>query len=80
LGEHALEVKQGDRIAQLILEQIVMSPVQVVTELDDTVRGTGGFGSTGVVTTNKKQKLLQEKEEQQADTSIAPTVSAEEET
>jgi deoxyuridine 5'-triphosphate nucleotidohydrolase len=80
LGEHALEVKQGDRIAQLILEQIFMSPVQVVTELDDTVRGTGGFGSTGVVTTNKKQKLLQEKEEQQADTSIAPTVSAEEET
>lgn len=40
-------VNAGDRIAQLIIEQIVTPPVQEVTELTDTTRGTGGFGSTG---------------------------------
>jgi dUTP pyrophosphatase len=40
-------VKQGDRIAQLILESIVIADVEEVTELDSTVRGEGGFGSTG---------------------------------
>lgn len=42
------EVKRGDRIAQLILERISMADVQEVEELNETVRGTGGFGSTGV--------------------------------
>jgi dUTP pyrophosphatase len=41
-------VKQGDRIAQLILERIMTPKVQEVQELDDTDRGAGGFGSTGV--------------------------------
>lgn len=71
LGDADLEVQQGDRIAQLVLEQIVMSPVEVVAELEDTVRGSGGFGSTGVVDRNKKQKI--------EDATIAPTVSNEEE-
>ena len=51
-----LEIKQGDRIAQLVLEQIVMAPVQEVEELDETVRGSGGFGSTGI--SNKKQRTV----------------------
>ncbi|CDH53381.1 dutpase putaive [Lichtheimia corymbifera JMRC:FSU:9682] len=41
------EVKQGDRIAQLILERIYTPEVVEVNELDDTERGAGGFGSTG---------------------------------
>jgi dUTP pyrophosphatase len=48
LGDQPFEVQPGDRIAQLILESIVMAPVEEVEELDDTVRGDGGFGSTGV--------------------------------
>ncbi len=40
-------VKQGERIAQLILEQISTPPVVEVDQLDDTDRGAGGFGSTG---------------------------------
>lgn len=40
-------VKQGDRVAQLILESIVNPEVEEVSELDTTVRGEGGFGSTG---------------------------------
>eukprot|EP00967_Tisochrysis_lutea_P036408 scaffold43812_cov39-Tisochrysis_lutea.AAC.3 len=41
-------VERGDRVAQLILERIYTPDVQEVTELDDTARGGGGFGSTGV--------------------------------
>lgn len=42
------EVKLGDRIAQLIIEKIVTPEVVEVEDLDSTVRGEGGFGSTGV--------------------------------
>lgn len=41
-------VKPGDRIAQLILERISTPTVESVEELSDTVRGSGGFGSTGI--------------------------------
>ena len=40
-------VKRGDRIAQRILERIVTPEVEEVTDLDVTVRGCGGYGSTG---------------------------------
>ncbi|PIA55706.1 hypothetical protein AQUCO_00700189v1 [Aquilegia coerulea] len=42
------EVKIGDRIAQLIIEKIMTPDVVEVDDLDLTVRGSGGFGSTGV--------------------------------
>jgi len=48
LGTKEFTIAPGDRIAQLVLEQIVMVPVQEVTELETTVRGIGGFGSTGI--------------------------------
>ncbi|KNE72172.1 dUTP diphosphatase [Allomyces macrogynus ATCC 38327] len=41
-------VKVGDRVAQLILERILIADVAEVEELDATDRGAGGFGSTGV--------------------------------
>lgn len=40
-------VKEGDRVAQLILERIVSPQVVVVQELSETNRAAGGFGSTG---------------------------------
>ncbi len=40
-------IKRGDRIAQLVIAQVPAVEVQFVTELDETDRGTGGFGSTG---------------------------------
>lgn len=46
-------VKIGDRIAQLILEVIRTPSVVVVDTLDDTQRGSGGFGSTGGVSASK---------------------------
>ncbi|KAL8197949.1 hypothetical protein R6Q57_016476 [Mikania cordata] len=42
------EMKAGDRIAQLIIEKIITPEVVEVDDLDSTVRGAGGFGSTGV--------------------------------
>ena len=41
-------VKAGDRVAQLILERIATPVIAEVDDLDDTVRGSGGYGSTGV--------------------------------
>ncbi|KAK0673325.1 dUTPase-like protein [Cercophora samala] len=40
-------VKEGDRVAQLIVERIFTPEVVEVQELEESVRGAGGFGSTG---------------------------------
>jgi dUTP pyrophosphatase len=42
------EVKHGDRIAQLVIAPVYRFPIEEVSELGETVRGQGGFGSTGV--------------------------------
>ena len=47
-GPSDFEINVGDRIAQLILEKISMVPAVQVEELTETIRGEGGFGSTGV--------------------------------
>lgn len=46
-AETDFEVKEGDRVAQLIIERIYTPEVVVVEELEESVRGAGGFGSTG---------------------------------
>ena len=40
-------VESGERIAQMVIAPFLKAEYQVVEELSDTVRGTGGFGSTG---------------------------------
>lgn len=47
-GDEDFEVKKGDRVAQLILEQILTPEVVECDDLEATERGAGGFGSTGV--------------------------------
>lgn len=47
-GHEAFEIKRGERIAQMIIAPITQPTFTVVTELSDTERGAGGFGSTGV--------------------------------
>ncbi|KAI5847154.1 dUTP diphosphatase [Morchella snyderi] len=42
------EVKEGDRVAQLVLERIYTPEVEEVQDLEESVRGAGGFGSTGI--------------------------------
>jgi dUTP pyrophosphatase len=59
LGDQEFCIQPGDRIAQLVLEQILMAPVEEVEELGATVRGAGGFGSTGIeAAANKKLRLV----------------------
>lgn len=47
LGTEAVEVAAGDRIAQLVLQQVGRAKVIEVDELTPSTRGAGGFGSTG---------------------------------
>ena len=47
LGQSDYTVQPGDRIAQLMVTPVVQPTVVQVSELDNTDRGAGGFGSTG---------------------------------
>jgi len=47
LGEEDVTIRRGDRIAQLVIAPVVQAAWAEVAELDATVRGAGGFGSTG---------------------------------
>ncbi len=48
LGEHTIEIRDQDRIAQLVLCPVMQANLVVATDLTETARGAGGFGSTGV--------------------------------
>lgn len=48
LSNQEYEIKQGDRIAQMVITQYSKMNVVEVEELNDTVRGVGGFGHTGI--------------------------------
>lgn len=45
-GENDFVINHGERIAQLVLAPVFTPEVEVVSDLSDTVRGAGGFGST----------------------------------
>ena len=47
LGAMPFAIEPGMRIAQMIIAPIAHCTVEEVSELDDTARGAGGFGSTG---------------------------------
>ena len=47
LGDAPFAIARGDRIAQLVPAIVLRASVGEVDALDDTVRGAGGFGSTG---------------------------------
>lgn len=47
-GTEAFVIGRGDRIAQLVPAKVQHANFAEVAELDDTARGAGGFGSTGV--------------------------------
>merc|ERR1711920_336453 len=57
-GTEDFEVAAGDRVAQLILEEISMASCHEVDTLAETARGAGGFGSTGV--SDKAEKVGEE--------------------
>lgn len=47
LGSEAFTVRNGERIAQLVIKPVVSADFAVVASLSQTERGAGGFGSTG---------------------------------
>ena len=46
-GAHAVEIKKGQKISQLVLLPIITPELEAVDSLEETDRGNGGFGSTG---------------------------------
>ena len=46
-GDQPFAVNHGDRIAQMVVAPVVQARFELVSELGETVRGEGGFGSTG---------------------------------
>lgn len=48
LGKEPFTVSRGDRIAQMIVAPVCQATLQVVDSLEETGRGAGGFGHTGV--------------------------------
>ena len=46
-SENPIEIERGERIAQLVIQEVPVVNLVEVDELDETDRGTGGFGSSG---------------------------------
>jgi dUTP pyrophosphatase len=55
LGHEKMSIARGDRIAQLVIAPVSRASLKIVSTLSDTIRGSGGFGSTGVKTETAKQ-------------------------
>jgi len=49
LSSQSYVIQPGERVAQMIIAKYEQAKIEVVTELSDTARGEGGFGSTGSV-------------------------------
>jgi dUTP pyrophosphatase len=48
LGSESFAITRGDRIAQMVIAPVVRAVLVEATALDETIRGAGAFGSTGV--------------------------------
>lgn len=47
-GREPFKIKRGDRIAQMVIQEVVRANIELKEDLDHTVRSAGGFGHTGV--------------------------------
>ena len=47
LGQERVKLKRGDRVAQMVIQQVFQARINVVSQLDETDRNAGGFGHTG---------------------------------
>ena len=47
-GEADFQVKKGDKIAQIVIAPVTQPEIVETDEIDETDRGSGGFGSTGI--------------------------------
>ena len=48
MSDKPFEIRKGDRIAQLVVSPVQQADFEIVSEISDTERSAGGFGSTGI--------------------------------
>ncbi len=53
LGENDFIIRRGDRIAQLVIQKVYVPDFKIVSSLSRTKRGEGGFGHSGIRTSNQ---------------------------
>ena len=46
--ETPIEIRKGEKIAQMVIQKVENASTQIVESFDETSRGEGGFGSTGI--------------------------------
>ena len=47
-GKEPFTIQRGDRIAQMVIKEVVRAEIEPARDLDNTVRSHGGFGHTGI--------------------------------
>ena len=46
-GKESFSIKRGERIAQMVIKEVIRAEIELTDSLDDTLRSVGGFGHTG---------------------------------
>lgn len=46
-GKETFKIKRGERIAQMVIKEVIRAEIELTDSLDDTLRSVGGFGHTG---------------------------------
>ena len=47
-GKEPFVIRRGDRVAQMVIKEVIRADIEITEGLDDTVRSSGGFGHTGL--------------------------------
>ena len=47
-GKEPFTIRRGDRVAQMVIKEVIRADIEIADGLDDTVRSSGGFGHTGL--------------------------------
>ncbi|MCX5680256.1 MAG: dUTP diphosphatase [Candidatus Omnitrophica bacterium] len=47
-GKEPFTIRRGDRVAQMVIKEVIRADIEITGGLDDTVRSSGGFGHTGL--------------------------------
>lgn len=66
LGGAPFEIRRGDRVAQLVVQPFVSPRLIETSGVEETARGAGGFGSTGVAPPEKKKTVAKKAEPRKA--------------
>ena len=57
LGNETFSFNRGDRIAQIVFSKVAQVQLEEVEELNESDRGTGGYGSTGISNKSKTREI-----------------------